>query len=50
MGDVSVGTRGGCVPKHRHVWEQAHGAVPEGYVVAFRDGNRQNSTSPTSIC
>ena len=28
--------------KHRYVWEQANGEVPEGYVVAFRDGNRQN--------
>ncbi|MBQ8713037.1 MAG: HNH endonuclease [Prevotella sp.] len=30
------------VLKHRHVWEQANGPVPEGYCVAFRDGNRQN--------
>ena len=29
-------------PQYRHVWEQANGEVPEGYVVAFRDGNRQN--------
>ena len=27
---------------HRYVWEQANGEVPEGYVVAFRDGNRRN--------
>ena len=41
-GYVYIKTASGCVPKHRYVWEQANGAVPEGYVVAFRDGNRQN--------
>ena len=41
-GYVYLRIASGCVPKHRHVWEQANGAVPEGYVVAFRDGNRQN--------
>ena len=30
------------VQKHRYVWEQAHGKIPDGYLVAFRDGNRQN--------
>lgn len=30
------------VLKHRHVWEQANGPVPEGHVVVFRDGNRMN--------
>lgn len=30
------------VLKHRHVWEQAHGKVPEGYIVTFKDGNRLN--------
>lgn len=24
---------------HRHVWEQAHGPVPPGHVVAFKNGN-----------
>ncbi len=27
------------VPKHRWLWEQAHGEIPEGYVVTFIDGN-----------
>ena len=27
---------------YRYVWEQHHGAVPNGCCVAFRDGNRQN--------
>ena len=26
--------------KHRWLWEQAHGAIPEGYTVMFRDGDR----------
>ena len=26
--------------KHVHIWEQAHGPVPDGYVVIFRDGNK----------
>lgn len=41
-GYVYLRIESGCVPKHRHVWEQAHGPVPDGHVVAFRDGNRQN--------
>ncbi len=30
--------------KHKHIWiwEQAHGPVPDGMVVAFRDSNNQN--------
>lgn len=30
------------VLKHRHVWQQAHGEIPDGYCVSFRDGNRLN--------
>ena len=41
-GYVYLRIASGCVPKHRYVWEQANGEVPEGYVVAFRDGNRLN--------
>ena len=28
--------------KHVHVWEQRHGPVPKGMVVAFRDSDRLN--------
>lgn len=28
--------------KHVHVWEQAHGPVPKGMVIVFRDGNIHN--------
>jgi transcriptional antiterminator Rof (Rho-off) len=30
------------VQKHRWVWKQAHGDIPRGYNVMFRDGNRLN--------
>lgn len=29
-------------PLHRHVWEQAHGLIPEGMKIIFKDGNREN--------
>lgn len=32
---------------HRHVWQQAHGPVPAGYMVVFRDGRRR--TDPREI-
>ena len=41
-GYVYLRIESGCVPKHRYVWEQVNGEVPEGYVVAFRDGDRLN--------
>jgi hypothetical protein len=25
---------------HRHIWEQAHGPVPEGYVIRFKNGDQ----------
>lgn len=28
--------------KHRWVWKTQNGKIPEGYMVAFKDGNRQN--------
>lgn len=34
------------VPKHRLIWEQAHGPIPDGYVVIFKDGDRQNFDLP----
>ena len=30
------------VAKHRLVWEQAHGPIPEGMMVVFLDGNTRN--------
>lgn len=28
--------------KHRIVWEQHHGSIPNGFIVQFKDGNRRN--------
>ena len=30
--------------KHRVIWENAHGKIPKGCVILFRDGNKQNIT------
>lgn len=30
--------------KHRYVWEQANGKIPDGYVLNFLDGDRTNVT------
>lgn len=30
------------VLKHRWVWEQHNGKIPDGYVITFRDGNQKN--------
>jgi len=27
---------------HKDIWEQHHGAIPEGFNVQFKDGNRNN--------
>ncbi len=29
-------------PYHRVIWEQEHGTIPDGHVVAFKDGNTGN--------
>ena len=29
---------------HRHLWEQANGQIPDGHVIAFKDGNSLNCT------
>lgn len=31
------------VPKHRLVWEQANGPIPEGHIITFKDGNKLNT-------
>ena len=30
------------VYKHRHIWQLAHGPVPEGHKIVFADGNKRN--------
>ena len=38
------------VKKHRWLWEQANGKVPEGHVLVFRDGNRRNCVLSNLEC
>jgi hypothetical protein len=33
-------SKGKYVHKHKLMWEQAHGPVPKGFVITFKDGNR----------
>lgn len=33
----------GRISEHRHVWEEAHGPIPDGYVVHHVDGNPLNN-------
>lgn len=40
--EVKVAESNKFVLKHRRIWEQANGSIPEGYNVQFRDGDRQN--------
>lgn len=39
---VKASCYGKMVKKHRWVWEEAHGRIPEGMCVAFRDGDKMN--------
>ena len=34
---------GHTVNSHTYIWEQAHGPVPDGYVIHHRDGNKRNN-------
>lgn len=45
---VAEGQR--MVPKHRWLWEQAHGPVPEGHVLVFLDGDRRNCVLENLEC
>lgn len=37
-----TGFKGRYVHKHRYIWEQAYGQIPEGKVVTFKDDNKRN--------
>lgn len=41
---------GNFVPKHKLVWEAANGPVPEGCVITFKDGNKQNVALENLAC
>jgi hypothetical protein len=34
--------KGEFILKHRKIWEDVHGATPDGHIVIFKDGNKQN--------
>lgn len=36
--------------KHRHVWEQAHGTIPERHVIRFLDNDRTNCAIDNLMC
>jgi len=36
--------------KHREVWKQHHGEIPEGHVIIFLDGNKQNCEIENLAC
>lgn len=38
------------VLKHKYLWEQANGPVPEGHCLKSRDGNRQNTDPSNWMC
>ena len=38
------------VLKHRYIWEQANGPVPEGHLIIFLDGNKQNFDLSNLTC
>lgn len=40
--EVKVADPGKWRLKHRVIWEEAHGPIPRGHNVQFRDGNSQN--------
>lgn len=39
---VKVAANRKMTHKHRHVWRQHHGEIPDGYCVSFRDGDKTN--------
>ncbi|EGR4075994.1 HNH endonuclease [Vibrio cholerae] len=45
-----TGTFGRYVHKHKYIWEQHHGAIPEGHVIRFKDGNKLNCDIGNLVC
>ena len=41
---IKTGDPGIWELKHKYIWEQKYGKIPEGYVLLFADGNKQNVT------
>ena len=36
--------------KHRYLWEQAHGTIPKGYNIIFKNGNTLNCCLENLVC
>lgn len=47
---IKVSEAAGFKLKHRHIWEQAHGSIPERHVIRFLDGDRSNCELDNLIC
>jgi len=41
-GYTYIKVKGKYIKKHSYIYELHHGAIPEGYLVYFKDGNRNN--------
>jgi hypothetical protein len=39
-----VKKEGKWILEHKYNWEQANGGIPEGYMIRFRDGNKENTS------
>jgi hypothetical protein len=39
-----------AIPKHRYLWEQAHGTIPKGYNVIFKNGNTLDCCLENLVC
>lgn len=38
------------VPKHRLIWKQHYGRIPEGHIIIFADGDRRNFAIENLVC
>lgn len=38
------------IPLRRHIWEQAHGKIPQGMIVRYKDGNVNNCVLENLEC
>lgn len=50
QGYIKVLVNGNYMPKHRYVYEQANGPIPDGYVIHHKDHNKQNNSLENLEC
>lgn len=46
----STGYRDGWIPKQQKIYEEAHGKIPDGHMVCFLDGDRDNYNLENLCC